>query len=277
MRHLFFLFSTLSTLLVAPVTAQVGEFVGDEDNLYAATKQVNQFLRRFNGEEDLTGRRYRVSDSSYREPELRRKYINILFDNKQKDISTELKEVFMSEIVDASKPEFLNFHGGSWFAQVSTKFNYKGQDETLQLFLRLQKEPIGSKWVIFKAYFDPFKSFFEIDTVDKGKFIHPMSHELDFMNLRKIFKDPEVVAVYANRDFQPDYLSLILYEIKKGNLTFSSVERVKFHFFQLDDWYFELTEFNRSGPNTGWLISNLLKTDSQQKQILREFIYYEGH
>ena len=277
MRQVFFLFCILLTFMVAPVTGQVGEFVGDEDNLYAATKQVNQFLRRFNGEEDLSGRRYSQTDDNYRHPELRRKYLNILFDNKQKDISYELKETFMNEVMDTAEPEFLDFHGGSWFAQVTTRFNYQGQDETLQLFLRLQKEPVGSKWVIFNAYFDPFKPFFEVDTADKSKFIHPMSHELDFMNLRKIFKDPEVVAVYGTRDFKPDYLSLIFYEIKQGNLKFSAVDKVKFHFFQLDNWYFELTEFNRSGPNTGWLISNLLQTDAQQKEILRQFIYNEGN
>ena len=260
-----------------PAVSQVGEFVGNEQNFYAATKQVNQFLRRFNGEEDLRGRRYSQADTNYRQPELRRKYVNILFDNKQKDISAEVKQTFMNEVIDSGDPQFLDFHGGSWFAQVSTKFNYKGREETLQLFLRLQQEPIGSKWVIFKAYFDPFEPFFKVDTADKSKFIHPMSHELDFMNLRKIFQDPEVVAAYSNRDYHPDYLSLIFYEIKKGNLKFSAVNKVKFHFFQLDNWYFELTEFNRSGPNTGWLISNLLQADTQEKEKLREFIYYESN
>lgn len=260
----------------APGSAQVGEFVGDEKNLYAATKQVNQFLRRFNGEEDLRGRRYITKDSNYRNPELRRKYINILFDNKQKDISSDFKAAFMSEVIDLENPEFLNLHGGSWFAQVTATFDYKGKEEQLQLFLRLQEEPIGSKWVIFKAFFEPLEHYFKIDTADENKFIHPMSHELDFMNLRKIFRDKDITAAYTNRNYQPDYLSLIIYEIKNGNLTFSAVNRVKFHFFQLNNWYFELTEFNRSGANTGWLISNLVRVNAEQKDQLRKFIYYEN-
>ena len=32
--------------------------LGDESALYAQTKQVNQFFRRFNGEEDYKGERY---------------------------------------------------------------------------------------------------------------------------------------------------------------------------------------------------------------------------
>lgn len=257
--------------------SQVGEFVGDEKNFYAATKQVNQFLKRFNGEEDLQGRRYSTKDPNYQNPEIRRKYFKILFDNNQKNISSETKNAFLNEVIEGAEPQFLNLHGGSWFAQVTTRFQYKGKDEILQLFLRLQEEPIGSKWVIYQAYFDPFKEYFEVDTVDKKKFIHPMSHELDFMNLRKIFDDPQIAAAYTNRDFQPGYLSLMLYEIKRGNMKFTNVDKVRFHFFQLDNWYFELTEFNRSGPNTGWLISNLLKADDGQKEQLRKFIYYEGY
>lgn len=264
----------LILLLAIPCHAQVGEYLGDERNFYAATKQVNQFLRRFNGEEDLRGKRYYQQDVNYHNPELREKYINILFDNKQKDISPELKQAFMTEVVDAENPQFLDLHGGLWFAQVTAKFKYNGRDEIVQLFLKLQKEPVGSKWVIYKAYFDPLEEYFRIDTADKDKFIHPMSHELDFMNLRKIFQDPEIVPAYTDRDFQPDYLTLVLLEIKKGTLKFSTVNKVKFHFFQLDNWYFELTEFNRTGPNTGWLISNLLQVNTQQKDQLRKFIYY---
>jgi len=257
--------------------AQVGEFVGDEKNFYAATKQVNQFLKRFNGEENLQGRRYSTRDPNYRSPEIRRKYLKILFDTKQKDISAETKNKFMTSVIDGDSAQFLDFHGGNWFAQVTTRFEYRGKDQILHLFLRLQEEPVGSKWVIHKAYFDPFKEYFEVDTADSKKFIHPMSHELDFMNLKKIFEDPQIAPVYTNRDFHPDYLSLVLYEIKRGNLKFKNVDKLRLHFFQLDNWYFELTEFNRSGPNTGWLISNLLEANMDQKEQLREFIYYEGY
>jgi len=44
----------------------------------------------------------------------------------------------------------------------------------------------------------------------------------------------------------------------------------------LENWYIELSEFNRRGSNTGWLISNLINVNVQQKDLLRKFIYYEG-
>ena len=75
--------------------------------------------------------------------------------------------------------------------------------------------------------------------------------------------------------YKPDYLTLFIYEFKTGNLEYSTITRVKFHFFQIDGWYFELSEYNRKGNNSGWLISTLLKINASDKDILTKFIYHE--
>lgn len=122
-----------------------------------------------------------------------------------------------------------------------------------------------------------FEPYFKRDTTKVGKFLHPLSHELDFMNLRKAFNNKDSVSQFTVKRFVPDHLSVFLYEIKKGNLKFSTVEEVKFHFFQINGWYFELSEFNRPGYNTGWLISNLVKVNNEAEQnLLRKYLYYEG-
>jgi hypothetical protein len=59
-------------------------------------------------------------------------------------------------------------------------------------------------------------------------------------------------------------------------MKFETIENVSFHFFQLNDWYFQLKEFNRPGYNTGWLISNLSKIPEDQKGMLLKYIYYEN-
>jgi hypothetical protein len=82
------------------------------------------------------------------------------------------------------------------------------------------------------------------------------------------------VSQFTTKNFTPDHLSVFLYEIRKGNLKFKAVDEVKFHFFQINGWYFELADFNRPGYNTGWLISNLvkLKNDSE-KELLKRYLY----
>lgn len=255
----------------------VGEYLGDESVLYAETKQVNQFFRRFNGEEDTEGNRYYKGDQNYRDTQLRRKYLEMLFDNQNKGVSAAIKNEFIQQVTSKSRPAFLDFHGGEWFAEVNATFTYKGKEEKAVLFLKLQEEKVGSKWIFTKAYFEPFAQLFQSDTTSKGNFLHPLSHELDFMNLRKVFQDnKENVDLYTERGYQPDFLSILLYEIKNSNLKFKTISNVKFHFFQVDGWYFQLSRFNRPGYNRGWLISDLTKASPEEKKLLTKYIFYEN-
>jgi hypothetical protein len=67
-----------------------------------------------------------------------------------------------------------------------------------------------------------------------------------------------------------------MYEMGRGTLNFKSVEDVRFHFFQIDGWYFELTDYNRPGYNTGWLISSLVRLNSPaDKEAMRKYIVHD--
>ncbi len=275
MRKLFFLGWIL--LLIAPdLPAQsIGNYLGDEAILMAQTKQVNQFLRRFNCEENLDGQRIYPGDPLYRDPTLRNKYLSVLFDNENPAITDQLREDFVHTVSNGDQSIYLDFHGGEWFAEVTTRFLYHGTETPLTLFLRLQEEEVGSKWVITNVYFEPFSKFFFNSTPSQLKFLHPMSHELDFMNLIHVFKNKDEVELYTAREYHPDFLTLFIYEVKNGNLAFKTVQHVKFHFFQVPGWYFELADFNRRSTNSGWLIANLLKITPEEKELMLKFIYHE--
>lgn len=250
----------------------------DESKLYAQTKQVNQFFRRFNGEEDEKGERYYPSDRQYRNVRLRKKYLSILFDASNAGISSTLKTQFATDVLDRQDPEVLDFHKDDWFAEVHTEFTMGSRTVPITLFMELEKDHLGSKWVIFKAWSSIFDSYFARDTSKVNPFLHPLSHELDFMNLHKAFEKTDSVTQYTAKSFEPDHLSLFLYEVKKGDLKYKTITDVNFHFFQIPGWYFELSEFTREGYNTGWLISSLVKLNSENdKLVMENYIYYEGH
>lgn len=256
--------------------AQIVNDMEDESRLYAQSKQVNQFFRRFNGEEDEKGNRYYPGDKQYRSEKLRKQYLRILFDESNTNISNSLKTEFVKDLMDKPESTVLNFHGGNWFAELHTTFTMNGKNQPVILFMELEKHRLGTRWVIQKVHADMFEPYFQKDTVRMGKFLHPMSHELDFMNLRKAFINKDSINQFVIKRFVPDHLSLFLYEVRKGNLKFSNVDEVKFHFFQLEGWYFGISEFNRPGYNTGWLISNLVKLNSpSDKDLLRKYLYYE--
>jgi hypothetical protein len=267
----FCFFITVQVALIAQGNLN-NEWAADEDKFNAETKQVNQFFRRFNGEESERGDRFYPEDRNYRNRKLRRDYIPYLFDNQISVADTTLM-AFVNAVTDKNNPQFLGMHANDWCAEVSTEFLYKGKKVTIIIFMKIQAQGQGYEWVIEDLIFSPYKNSFTKDTSANKPFIHPMSHELDFMNLRKAFQSDVNPEAFTERAFEPDYVTLFLYDMKNGNLKYQTVNNVKFHFFTLDQWYIELSKFNRKGMNAGWLISNLVRVNPAQKQQLKNYIY----
>jgi len=253
------------------LTGQTYNAITDDESIfYAQTKQVNQFFRRFNGEEDVQGNRLYNGDSTVRDAKIRKKYLPILFDYSSPNISQDMKEVFINQVLNKRYPAYLDFHGKDWFAEVNASFLYKNQKVNIIIYLKIEKQHLGYKWVFSNVYFDKFSKWFTHigDTVNNNLFLHPMSHEIDFMNINKVFRDEENLDYYLDSNYKPDHLSLFVEEVKSGNLKFESVNNVKFHFFQVPGWYFELVYINRNDMNSGWLITNLLRVNEKEKEDL---------
>lgn len=256
----------------ASMAQSIGNFKMDETELYAMTKQMGQFMRRFNYEEDQFGFKLNPKDPKYRNNEMRRQSLPILFDQEKYGTQTDLQRYFIEDVTKGDST-YMSFLGGRWYSEVSTTFRYNGRDVSILLFLAVEKDGEGSKWVLTNVYFPEFNKLFpngEIAEKEKH-FLHPMSHELDFMNIYKAFQNPEVIEYYASKEYQPDYLSLFFYEVKNGNLVFQHVDGLKFHVFQIKDWYFEVSWFDRKGFNSGWLMSNVIYLPEKEKTNLIKF------
>ena len=263
----------LTFAFVWPVAGQtIGDFKMDETELYAMTKQMGQFMRRFNYEEDQFGEKLNPKDPKYRSNEMRRKSLPILFDQEKYGTQTDLQRYFIEDVTKGDST-YMTFLGGRWYSEVSCTFRYNGKTTKVMLILAIEKEGLGSKWVLTNVYFSEFNKLFPSGEIAEREkhFLHPMSHELDFMNIYKAFQDPEVIEYYASKEFQPDYLTLFFYEIKQGRLVFQHVDSVKFHVFQIKDWYFEVSWFNRSGLNSGWLMSNVIYMPEKEKTNIIKF------
>jgi hypothetical protein len=244
----------------------------DESELYASTKQVNQFFRRFNGEEDQKGKRFYEGDKAFRETSLRKNYLTLLFDRENQSIPTDQKKSFINDVTDKSDPQFLNFRQEGWFAEVNAVFTRNGHDENVLLFFKIQEERKGYEWVLEQVSSSHYQQFFDKDEGEEKAFLHPMSHELDFMNLHKSLNQENAVD-FTGDNFKADPLSIFLYEMASKQLQFKTVKNSKFHFFQCEGWYFQIAEYNRSGYNSGWLISDLTKLQKADISKLKAFIY----
>src|SRR5690606_4794894 len=152
--RLKFMLLALMVVLCGSLSAQLRGDMDDESKLYAETKQVNQFFRRFNGEENEKGDRYYPKDKQYRSTKLRKQCLGILFDAGNTGINPDLKVQFAKGVLDGDIR--LNFHGGNWFSEVHTIFTMNGKDQPVTLFMELEKDHLGSKWVISKVHAEIF-------------------------------------------------------------------------------------------------------------------------
>ena len=256
----------------AQVYTNLGDVETDERALYTMTKQMSQFISRFNYEEDQYGKKLNPNSPDYRDRLKRKSVLPLLFDVENERTNGSLRDFFIADLTETDS-NYFEFLGGKWYSEVSATFKWKGKSVDISMIFAIEKENLGSKWVLTNVYFSEFSKLFpKGDIAEQQKhFLHPMSHELDFMNIHKVFKTPECVEYYASESYSTDYLTLFFYEIKNGNLVFEKVNNEKFHVFQIDNWYFEVSWFNRSGYNTGWLISNLIFLKDNEKEELLKF------
>lgn len=261
----------------AQINQQIGSVVYDESLFYAEVKQVNQFFRRFNNEENPMGNRYAVNTPEYRNNSVRKTYMASLFDRQNYTITEALKDDFLKNVTNDKKPLYLDFYGQEWYAELSTQFLWNGQMRNVLLYLKLEPEHQGYKWVICNVEISEFKNLYrEVSDEERtGLFLHPMSHEIDFMNIYKAFQDPDKMGCYVGKDFRPNHLSLFIDALKKQHISFVSVNHVKFHFLQIEGWWFEINYLNRSDVNSGWLITNMLKITPEGYKALKRTFDYE--
>lgn len=278
MKNLLILLTIVTFITVGSVDAQtysiIGDAEADERALYTMTKQMSQFMSRFNYEEDQYGKKIHPDSSDYRNKDKRKTALPLLFDMENQRTNGSLRDFFIEDLTKDDS-NYFEFLGGEWYSEVSATFKWKGKSVDISMIFAIEKENLGSKWVLTNVFFSEFNKLFpKGDIAEQQKhFLHPMSHELDFMNIYKIFKTPECIEYYASESYSTDYLSIFFYEIKQGNLVFEKINGEKFHVFQIDNWYFEVSWFNRSGYNTGWLISNLIYLkDEEKKELIK---YYQ--
>jgi len=272
-----FLTTSLLVLTVISLVAQTGTYNGftqDETVLYTMNKQVGQFVKRFNMEEDQYGKTLSKTDKRYHDNKMRSELLPGMFDKYNPRTSGTLKTYFINDVTNDENPVFINFLDKNWFAEVSATFTSHGEDVNIILYLTLEEENLGSKWIISNVWYSYFPRLFPTpDSADHAKyFLHPLSHEVDFMNLHKALERPERIQYYASDDYRPDFLTLFFYQTKTGELKFKQINDVKFHFFQIPHWYFELSYFNRNDTNSGWLISNLkYVSDKEKKKLIKNY------
>lgn len=239
----------------------------DEINFALEVKQIDEFIERFNYEENTLVLRYMQKHFPDKHVG-RNDLILTLFNHERLDWDAQQVNEFVENVTNIWNPTFLDFYGGNWYAEAECAVNFGGKEEIATLILQIQLEDgEASKWIIrgVKADFLDFP-----DDPDLTKGLNPISHGTDFMALNRALEDTDNIRTYLYREFNPEPLSIFIHGIMNGSIKFTQVNHIKYHFLQATGWVFTMEKFTRNTTNSGWLISDLIKVTEEEKSVYRK-------
>lgn len=265
---IFALFYCLLSLTFTLVRAQPGNISSAEELGFALeVKQLDEFIERFNYEENTMVLQYIKTHFPNQVPS-RPQLIETLFNHNRTNWNDADVGAFVRQVADSCNPEYLNFFGDGWFAELDCQVLYNGKPEKAILVMKIQLLPNrSSKWVIHGVKADFLNLPKEID---QQRSLNPMSHGTDFMGLGKALSDTGNIRNYVTADFKPDQMTLFLSGIMEGTITFRQVNHICYHFLQVEGWVFQLERFLRNTGNSGWLINNLIRVKENDKEKYME-------
>jgi hypothetical protein len=234
-----------------------------EQSLKFRVKQVDEFIARFNYEIDTEGKKVQ----NRLDMQARKKQVASLFDfeyiakmdsNKRKMATNFINQVCGGDNSNSSKFWLISLYDKDFYAKAVCKVKYLGKDETLQLTLKIEQDTKKNiRWVLVAAQ----AKFLEIVPTDTTKFISPVAHELNFMQLSQITDknsdNSANIAAYTAKNYEVEQLPIVLFLIKTKQLKIDFVQHLSFHFSQIPNYTFIVEHKERTTGNVGWLITDI--------------------
>lgn len=265
-QNLFFLLIQFSFLFSSIFSFSQPSIQSLEERLTFEVKNVEDFIDRFNfidGNYFLKYYREKYPDQKLTRAETIKSLF--AFVNGKCPFGIDTINAFINQIVEPSKPNWLNFYYPGWYAVVDCKFDRQGKMENVKLSLEIESDTgFASKWVISGVqskftYISPQRNM--------SKFLSPVSYGTDFMGLDKILNDKKNLVSYMNSNFKPSSLSIFISELKSEKLKFIQVNSVSYYFFQIPNWGFKVKYYPDPSPLPGWLISDLFLINDGEKEF----------
>jgi|SRR5690554_428400 hypothetical protein len=238
-------------------------FKGLPEHLAVQVKQLDQFIARFNSNENPIGVRI---DSKKVSEEDRANTIASLFDMDllEKEAFRKKALKFIREVTGSGIGN-LSFYDKEYYATIDCQILYKNKREDLTLTMALEGDrENGIKWVIVGANAD----FLQVETSKPSNdIIPPTNHEVDFVHLLEIFNVRKDLSNYVSERHGQNQLEVLNHMLKHEEIKMLNTTTPRYHFLQIPGWVFTVDFFNRSAKNSGWLISDLY--EAKRSELLQ--------
>lgn len=237
----------------------------DERALESKVKQIDEFFSRFNFESGFNvAVAYTVpSDTLAADSVMKTGHLASLLDLERftvdgKPDSTALE--FIGHVIRNNRK--INYADSTWCAEATATCVYGGKTYPLNLFLRTQHIRNSMyKWVISDVRSPLFANI--TDSIGGQAVILPGEHGVSFISLPETvnLNNTSVQSLFGN-GYTPDARVVFAWLVADGRLKMKNVTKVRYH-FTLDNYHFTVERLEREGTyNNGWLITEIIKTDS---------------
>lgn len=263
LRLAFFFLLILPSWAFSQINQEQDIFKGVPEHLAVQVKQLDQFIARFNSNENPIGIRM---DSRKASEEDRANTIASLFDMDllEKEAFRKKALKFIKEVTGSGISN-LSFYDKEYYATIDCQILYKNKREDLTLTMALEGDrENGIKWVIVGANAD----FLQVETSKPSNdIIPPTNHEVDFVHLLEIFNVRKDISNYVSERHNQSQLEALNHMLKNEEIKMLNTTTPRYHFLQIPGWVFTVDFFNRSAKNSGWLISDLY--EAKRSELLQ--------
>lgn len=237
----------------------------DDDRYFlkSRVKQLDEFIRRFNGIIDYKGD---AIDTTKIQPDslktLRRFTLTSLFNEDYYTKNSEQIDSFLNIVLKTDTVK-LNLNRDNWYAEVNCRVKYKNEVFNIDMILQnITFNNIGSKWMIVSVN----SNFLSKPLEENEMIIQPMSNEVNFSHLMKYlnYKKTNKSSFFINKENFDNY-SAFIFLLNQDLITIKAINSIKYHFLQLANVVIKVEEFNHTGINSGWLISEIIFINNRKK------------
>jgi hypothetical protein len=284
MRQLGLGFCSIGFFLFSNAVSYAQVFTNDaaarEKHFIYEVKQIDEFFERFNNDSSSFLREvYKSRHVKFKID--RTKLIKSLFNYDTKSWGDNVVDSFTSAAVKIKMPTKRDFYGENWYAEADCKFQYNSSVIDMPIVLRVFTDQFKrSRWMVVAIKSNALASEATLSPIitgeDNTKFISPVSHTTNFIELHKAFEDKANLADYFDKFFFDRTKSLEFYNaVLNDHIKFLYVKDVKYHFLQVEGWIFCVEYFRRQSLNSGWLINSLKKATADDKEEFKRLLLGE--
>jgi hypothetical protein len=243
-------------------------------------KTIDEFIGRFNADTNSFIKKEYVKKKKAHlltREKLTRSLLN--FKNTQL-IAAQSTQAFIETVNNPQNSILLSFTAPGWYAEATCSFLNNGKQVEVPIILHIVTDTQQrSKWMISAIGTAnitlPAAERLTAKPASSKYFLPTSSDATNFVEFSNLFTPGFQPAYY----FEPDLLKTpaaagFTALVKSKKLVFKYCSSIKYHFFQVDGWYFSVSQFQRPSLNSGWLIDFIEKSDKEsQKTRLKAILH----